>query len=92
MKKGKSRQIYNKNITERYINNSFPPTSWIHIYTDAKKSTTEGGGGIYLKSNTEERNLSIPIGKHSTNCKTESEALLAAANLVKEHMKYLQTE
>ena len=63
---------------------------WIHIYTDgsAKKSTTEGGGGIYLKSDIEERNLSKSIGIHYTNFIAESEALLAAVNLVKEHTKH----
>ena len=71
-----------KAITDEFLHNTYPPESWIRIFTDgsAENAVKNGGGGIFIQfpEGTEEKNYT-PTGLLSTNYKAETVALERAA-------------
>ena len=70
----------NDQIAEKY-----PKEAWTHVYTDgpATNAVADGGAGITVKFlDGETTDSSCPTGKHCTNYRAETEALMQAASIV----------
>ena len=78
-----------KSITLEYIRTTYPEQQWTHIFTDgsASEATKNGGGGIFIKYNGRQEEISIPTGKYSTNFRAEAEAITTAATEVKDKLE-----
>ena len=60
------------------IHNDYPQENWTHIYTDGSaEKAVENGAGRHPDGSTD--SYTVPTGKHSTNFKAESCAILHAA-------------
>ena len=67
-------------ITERY-----PQEAWIHVFTDgsATNAVTNGGAGILVHfPGGQKVSASMAVGKHCSNYRAETEALIQAASTV----------
>ena len=65
---------------------SYPVEAWTQIFTDGSATgvVKAGGAGVFIKlPNGHQERISRPTGTHCTNYKAETEALLTAANKVK---------
>ena len=89
-RKGCHSEVELKTFTQEMIHNDYPQEDWTHIYTDgsAEEAVTNGGAGIYLRyPDGSTASYSVPTGKHSTNFKAESCAILHAAETVNKSNK-----
>jgi len=72
-------------LTLAMIAEKYPKEAWTHVYTDgsATNAVADGGAGITVKfSDGETTDSSCPTGKHCTNYRAETEALMQAASIV----------
>jgi hypothetical protein len=77
-----------KNIAVKYITDNFLRAQWAHEYTDgsAKKATTNGGGGVYIKLIHKVHTIAVVTGKYCNNYKAEAASLVHAAKALREHI------
>jgi ribonuclease HI len=76
-----------KTVTMSMLEEKYPSELRVRVYTDgsATNATTNGGTGIYIEyPNGDQQSMSIPTGLHCSNYKAEEEALINAANYIKE--------
>ena len=75
-------------LTTEYIEENFPPDTWIRIYTDgsSENATCNGGAGILIQCPTSENEekISIPAGAFATHFKSEATAIQEAILLMQE--------
>ena len=72
-------------LTLAMIAEKYPKEAWTHVYTDgsATNAVADGGAGITVKfSDGETTDSSCPTGKHCTDYRAETEALMQAAFIV----------
>ena len=77
-----------KSLTLEYVDIKYPEDQWTHAYTDgsAAEATRDGGGGVYIRYNDGTAQITIAIGKYSTNFKAEAEALKKAAIKIRNNL------
>ena len=88
-KKDEQNDIVKKTLTQAMLEESYPKETWVHAYTDgsAKDATSCGGAGVFIQHpDGEEQNRAEATGKHCTNYKAEVDALIHAAELVKDRV------
>ena len=71
-----------KCLTQEYLQSHYPTKSWTPVYTDgsAENAVRNGGTGVYIQyPGGREDKISLANGLHSTNYKSEAEALKTAA-------------
>jgi len=74
-----------KSLTLAMINEDYPHDKWTHVYTDgsATRSIKDGGAGILIKHPSGRRETHhMATGKHCSNYKAETEALIKAVSLI----------
>ena len=74
-----------KALTLAMIAERYPKEAWTHVYTDgsATNAVADGGAGISVTfPDGETSDSSLPTGKHCTNYRAETEALMQAASIV----------
>ena len=72
-------------LTLAMIDERYPQEAWTHVYTDgsATRAVADGGAGILITfPDGETTGCSVATGKHCTNYRAETEALMQAASLV----------
>ena len=68
------------------LEEKYPSESWARVYTDgsATNGTTKRWAGIYIQyPNREQQSEARPTGLHCSNYKTEGEATIHAAHIIK---------
>ena len=76
-----------KALTMSMLEERYPREAWIRIYTDgsATDAVRRGGAGVYIQfPNGRRQAEAIPTGQHCTNYKAEAEALVHAANIIRD--------
>ena len=74
-----------KTLTQAMIDESYPASSWTHVYTDgsAEEATRNGGSGIYVRfADGDSSSLAIPGGKLCSNFRAEVLAIKTAADFL----------
>ena len=74
-----------KFLTIAMIAEKYPKEAWTYVYTDgsATNAVADGGAGVTVKfPDGETTDSSYPTGKHCTNYRAETEALMQAASIV----------
>lgn len=74
-----------KILTLAMIEESYPASSWTHVYTDgsSEEATQNGGSGIYVRFPDGERNsIALPGGKLCSNFRAEVLAIKTAAEFL----------
>ena len=74
-------------LTLAMLEERYPQEAWIRAYTDgsATNAVWRGGAGVYIQFPDGRRQArAIPTGLHCTNYRAEVEALVHAANTIKE--------
>ena len=76
-----------RSLTLELLEEKCPQEAWTQVYTDgsATDATKNGGAGVYV--HTPDGNTyseSIPTGTNCTNYRAEVEALILAANMLKD--------
>ena len=74
-----------KALTLAMIEERYPQEAWIHVYTDgsATNAVANGGAGVLIKyPGGQTETASVPAGRHCTNYRAETEALVQAASMV----------
>ena len=75
-----------QSLTLAMIAERYPQKAWIHVFTDgsATKAVTNGGAGILVHfPGGQKVSASMAVGKHCSNYRAETEALIQAASIVK---------
>jgi ribonuclease HI len=70
-----------------HLNNQYPSSHWIHVFTDgsSEEAIRKGGAGILiLMPNAPNIELSVATGKLSTNYRAELQAILEATKTLEE--------
>ena len=91
--KDEQSNIIRKTLTMSMLEEEYPSELWARVYTDgsATNATTKGGAGIYIEyPNGVQQSLAIPTGLYCSNYKAEEEALIHAANYIKETAENMQ--
>jgi len=76
-----------KTRTLEHLNDQYPRSQWIHVFTDgsSQDAITKGGAGIQiLMPDAQKTELSIATGKLSTNYRAELHAILEATKTLQE--------
>ena len=74
-----------QSLTLAIIAERFPQEAWIHVFTDgsATNAVTNGGAGILVHFPEGQKvSASVAVGKHCSNYRAETEALIQAASIV----------
>ena len=73
-------------LTLSTIDEQYPESSWIQVYTDgsATEAVRNGGAGVFIQyPNGQQQTADIPTGKQCSNYTAEVEALTQAANFIR---------
>ena len=76
-----------QSLTLAMIAESFPQEAWIHVFTDgsATNAVTNGGAGILVHfPGGQKISASVTVGRHCSNYRAETEALIQAASIVQD--------
>nr|KAG5705581.1 hypothetical protein BaRGS_034779 [Batillaria attramentaria] len=81
-----------KTLTLAMIEDSYPASSWTHVYTDgsAEEATHNGGSGVYVRfPDGEQTSIAVPGGKLCSNFRAEVLAITTAADFLSSSIKPL---
>lgn len=76
-----------RTLTLAMIEESYPQEAWIHVYTDgsATNAVANGEAGILIVSpGGQPATASVATGRHCTNYRAETEALVQAASMIQD--------
>ena len=79
--------VSKKALTLAMLHERYPQEAWTRAFTDgsATNAVMRGGAGVYIQfPDGQRRAKAIPTGLHCTNYRAEVEALILAANTIKE--------
>ena len=74
-----------QSLTLAMIAERYPQEAWIHVFTDgsATNAVTNGGAGILVHfPGGQKVSASVALGRHCSNYRAETEALIQAASIV----------
>ena len=74
-----------QSLTLAMIAERYPQEAWIHVFTDgsATNAVTNGGAGILVHfPGGQKGSASVAVGRHCSNYRAETEALIHAASIV----------
>ena len=74
-----------QSLTLAMIAERYPQEAWIHVFTDgsATNAVTNGGAGILVHfPGGQKVSASVAVGRHCSNYRAETEALIQAASIV----------